>query len=156
MEYDWWLELERDYASRIADRKRLFAAHGEMILKALPGSELGCKEIMEHALQFYCARYPQYFRLHRSPSEGYVFHNFILQSMTVISSMQPLHVLLEHVPEDFAVMMRNPEDGEYYFRAGIICSALGWSLKTKLGLSLKQIHGPIPDYKEKIQLSMDR
>lgn len=53
-------------------------------------------------------------------------------------------------------MMRNPEDGMYYFRAGLLCSALGWNVKTKLGLQLKEIHQPIPDYKEKLQFSMDR
>jgi hypothetical protein len=156
METDWWLELDQSYASRIANRKRLFAEYGKLVLNYLPGSELGCKEVMENALQFYCARYPSCFRLSHSDSEGYVFHNRILQNETVIRTMHPLHVLLENVPEDFAVMIRNPEDGGYYFRAGIICSSLGWNVDTKLGMQLKQIHSPIPDYKEKMEFSMDR
>lgn len=156
METDWWLELEQSYATRIADRKRLFAENGKLVLNYLPGSELGCKEMMEMALQFYCARYPQYFRLSYCDSKGHVFHNGILQSETIIRAMHPLHVLLENVPEDFAVMLRNPDDGCYYFRAGIICSSLGWNVDTKLGMQLKQIHSPIPDYKEKMEFSMDR
>lgn len=156
METDWWLELDQDYTSRIVERKRLFAEHGKLVLNYLPGSELGCKEIMENALQFYCARYPDYFHLSRSPSKGYIFHNGILKSETVIRDMHPLHVLLDNIPEDFAVMLRNPEDGCYYFRAGVICSALGWNVDTKLGMQLKQIHSPIPDYKEKMEFAMDR
>lgn len=70
--------------------------------------------------------------------------------------MHPLLVLLENVPEDFACMLRNPEDGYYYFRAGILCSALGWNVDMKIGMQLKEIHSPIPDYKEKMEFSMDR
>ena len=156
MEPDWWLELVNSYAETVADRKRLFEKHGKLVLNYLPGSELACKEIMEHALQFYCARYPQYFSLIPSKSKGYIFKNGILKNETVIKDLHPLHVLLQNVPEDFAVMLRNPEDGMYYFRAGLLCSSLGWNVDTKLGLQLKEIHSPIPDYKAKMEFSMDR
>ena len=111
---------------------------------------------MEVAIQFLCARYPRYFSLCLTKSKGYVFHNGILHTETVIKEMHPLHVLLENVPEDFAVMLRNPDDGLYYFRAGLLCSSLGWNVDTKLGMPLHEIHKPIPDYKEKMQFSMDR
>ena len=156
LEPDWWLELESNYVARIVERKELFEKHGKLVLNYLPGSELACKEIMEHALQFLCARYPQYFSLSQSKSKGYVFHNGILNKETVIKEMHPLHVLLENVQEDFAVMLRNPEDGMYYFRAGLLCSSLGWNVDTKLGMQLKEIHQPIPDYKAKMEFSMDR
>lgn len=65
-------------------------------------------------------------------------------------------MLLENVPEDFAVMLRNPDDGFYYLRAGVLCSSLGWNVSTKIGMQLKKIHEPIPDYKEKMEFSMDR
>ena len=141
---------------RIAERKGLFEKHGKMVLNYLPGSELACKELMETALQFLCARYPQYFSLTWSESRGYVFGNRIQHNETIIKDIHPLHVLLDNVPEDFAIMLRNPEDGCYYFRAGILCSSLGWNVDTKLGLSLKEIHAPIPDYKAKMEFSMDR
>lgn len=156
LEPDWYLEVEKNYALRIAQRKEIFAKNGKLVLNYLPGSELGCKEIMEMCLQFLCARYPQYFTLSHSTQTGHVFHNGILKNETIINRMHPLHVLLENVPEDFAVMVRNPDDGCYYFRAGVICSALGWNVDTKLGMQLKEIHGPIPDYKEKMEFSMDR
>ena len=156
LESDWWLELESHYKVRVAERKELVARHGTMVLDYLPGAELACKEVMEMALQFYCARYPQYFSLSFSESEGYVFHNRILDTDTVISSMHPLHVLLNNVPEDFAIMLRSPEDGKYYLRGGVLCSALGWNIGTKIGMQLKEIHSPIPDYKEKMEFSMDR
>ena len=113
---------------------------------------------MEHALQFLCARYPQHFALYHSADDGrgWVFKNHLLKNETVINDMHPLHVLLHNVPEDFAVMVRNPTDGLYYFRAGILCSSLGWNVDTKIGKMLRDIHEPIPDYKEKMAMSMDR
>lgn len=156
LQTDWWLELERTYAEKIKERKELFDKNGTMVLDYLPGSELGCKEVMEMALQFLCARYPRYFSISKSEDKGYVFHNGILHNQTIVGDMHPLHVLLENVPEDFAVMIRNPDDGFYYFRAGLLCSSLGWSVKSKLGMQLKEIHSPIPDYKEKMEFSMDR
>lgn len=156
MENDWWLELDQNYKSRITERVGLFKKYGKMVLDYLPGSELASKELMEMVLQFLCARYPNYFSLSNTEEQGFVFHNAVLGTQTVIRSMHPLHVLLHNVPEDFAIMLRNPEDGFYYFRAGLLCSALGWNVSTKIGLQLRQIHAPIPDYKEKMEFSMDR
>jgi len=153
METDWWLELESSYEKRIKQRQDLFAQHGNGVLDALPGSELCCKELMEMALQFLCARYPQYFRLDK---EKMIFYNGILHTESDLRATHPLHVLLNNVPEDFAITLRDPTSGAYHFRAGVICSALGWNVTSKIGLHLQQIHAPIPDYKEKMQFSMDR
>ncbi|RMZ67006.1 hrq family [Pyrenophora seminiperda CCB06] len=120
---------------------------------SLPGSELACKELMEMVLQFLCARYPQYFWLSNNKR---FFRNSILHTDTDLTTTPPLHVLLNNVPEDYAIMLRNEKTGLYVFRAGIICSALGWNVGSKIGLNLSGIHGPIPDYKEKMQFSMDR
>jgi len=134
-------------------RKELYAKHGPVISQWAPGSELACKELMEMAIQFVCARYPQYFTL----SDDKVWlENRILGVRANIRDKHPLLVLLDHIPEDFALMLRDPDTGNYVLRAGTICSALGWSLGAKFGLKLHEIHGPVPDYKEKMQFSMDR
>jgi hypothetical protein len=153
MEPDWWLELESTYPKRIRQRQELFAKHDKCVLDALPGSELACKELMEMCLQFLCARYPHYFRLDK---ENMIFYNSILNTQSKLRDTPPLEVLLNNVPEDFGIMLRDPETGFYHFRAGMICSALGWNVSTKLGMRLHEIHEPIPDYKEKMQFSMDR
>lgn len=156
METDWWLELDKNYVSTVKFRLDLFEQYGKQVLDCLPGSELAVKELMEMALQFYCARYPQLFSLEHNSGEGYIFHNSILSTKTVIKDHPPLQILLHNIPEDFAIVLRNPDDGKYYFRAGIICSSLGWNVATKIGMQLREIHAPIPDYKEKMEFSMDR
>ncbi|OTB00925.1 hypothetical protein M426DRAFT_323914 [Hypoxylon sp. CI-4A] len=153
LDTDWWIELESTYKERIAQRKELYAKHGSSVLGWLPGSELACKELMEMVLQFVCARYPQYFNLSEDKSK---FKNKILKTVTVIREKHPLLVLLDNIPEDFAITLRDPETGYYHLRAGMVCSALGWNIDTKIGLRLDAIHKPVPDYKEKMQFSMDR
>ncbi|KAF2763866.1 hypothetical protein EJ03DRAFT_283259 [Teratosphaeria nubilosa] len=153
MEPDWWLELESTYSSRIAQRTHLLSQHGTAVLSALPGSELAAQELMEMCLQFLCARYPHYFTLDLATK---TFHNGILNTHTNLHTTEPLHVLMQNVPEDFALMLRDPATGLYYCRGGIICSSLGWNLGTKAGLSLAEIHGPVPDYSAKMSFSMDR
>ncbi|KAK2743362.1 hypothetical protein FQN55_007297 [Onygenales sp. PD_40] len=153
LEPDWWLELDKNYKSRIEQRQDLYAKHGKAVLDFLPGSELACKELMEMVIQFLCARYPHYFSL---SEDKRFFHNEILGTKDDLLSKPPLVVLMDNVPEDFAIMLRDDKTGYYFLRAGIICSALGWNLGIKMGLQLHEIHSPIPDYKEKMQFSMDR
>lgn len=153
METDWWIELENTYRERIAQRKGLYEKHGQTVLQSLPGSELACKELMEMVIQFLCARYPQYFSL---KDNNRILCNKILGTEQVIQDKEPLEILMDHVPEDFAIMLRDDKTGYYFFRAGVICSSLGWNVGSKIGLQLHEIHAPIPDYKEKMQFSMDR
>lgn len=107
---------------------------------------------MEMVLQFACARYPQYFSI----VDNRIFQNRILGTEQDVTSKHPLEILLDNIPEDFAIMLRDEKTGFYFLRAGVICSALGWNVATKVGLQLHEIHQPIPDYKEKMQFSMDR
>ncbi|KAK9859286.1 hypothetical protein MYU51_016479 [Penicillium brevicompactum] len=152
LETDWWIELENTYTSRIAQRKELYAKNGKQVLDAMPGSELACKELMEMVLQFVCARYPQYFTL----VDKRILQNRILGTEQDVTAKPPLEVLLDNVPEDFAIMLRDETTGQYFLRAAVICSAMGWNVASKVGKQLHEIHEPIPDYKEKMQFSMDR
>ncbi|KAF5534846.1 hypothetical protein FMEXI_11053 [Fusarium mexicanum] len=151
MDPDFWLEIENTYRERVAQRQVLYAKHGKDVLQALPGSELACKELMEMVIQFLCARYPQAFEL-----DGRVFVNHILAVKEDLDQTEPLVFLLNHVPEDFALTLRDPATGRYCFRAGVICSSVGWKLSEKIGLGLPEIHATVPDYKEKMEFSMDR
>lgn len=116
LEPDWWLELENTYKDRIAQRKSLYAQYGDDVLQWLPGSELASKELMEMVLQFLCARYPQYFCLYPSTSDPtkFVFENKILNTTEIVQDRHPLLVLLDHVPEDFALVQSTPSREAFY------------------------------------------
>lgn len=153
MEPDWWLELESTYCERIAQRKELYAQYGKKIVDALPGSEGACRELMEMVIQFLTRRYPNQFTY--DSNEG-TFENRILGTVTQTRRTNPLIVLLENVPEDFLITQGDEKTGLYSLRAGVSCSAVGWNLGTKIGKNLSEIHVPVPDYKERMEFSMDR
>ena len=153
LEPDWWLELENTYIERVKQRQDLYLQHDTDILQTLSGAELATKELMEMCLQFLCARYPMHFHL---SSDKRTFHNNLLHTITNLKTTDPMIVLLNNVPEDFVIMLRDPKTGIHNFRAGMICSSLGWSLGSKMGMALHEIHELIPEYKEKMQFSMDR
>ncbi|OJJ56494.1 hypothetical protein ASPSYDRAFT_156656 [Aspergillus sydowii CBS 593.65] len=153
MDPDHWIELEQNYRVRIQQRQELYIRHGKSVLDYLPGSELACRELMEMVLQFICNRYPNSFQLLNHKT---TLRNTILNTETNLALLHPLHVLLNNIPEDFAITVRDPETGTYHFRAGIICSSLGWTLGSKLGKDIDAIHAPVPDYTSKMSFSMNR
>lgn len=148
---DYWIELESTYRERIAQREKLHEQHGNNVLNSLPGSELACRELMEMVLQFICTRYPNQFQI-----DGYTLVNRILNTRTDLSTTPPLIALLHNVPEDFGIMLRDETTGRYVLRGGMVCSSVGWKLGDKVGLGLPGIHKVVPDYKEKMEFSMDR
>ncbi|RMJ15281.1 hypothetical protein CDV36_005081 [Fusarium kuroshium] len=151
MNVDFWIELESTYRERMRQRQEVCAKHGKEVIQALPGSELACKELMEMVIQFICTRYPNQFQL-----IGTTLVNHILETKHNLKEHEPLHILRDNVPEDFAITLRDEKTGHYIFRAGIICSSIGWNLGRKMNQDLDVIHGPVPEYKEKMAFSMNR
>jgi len=100
-----------------------------------------------------------YFSLKKSSpalSAPDIFVNGIINKEFKLKETPPLVVLLHNVPEDFAMVYYDENTNQYYFKSGMVCSALGWNVSTKLGKSLREIHFDIPDYNEKMAFSMDR
>ncbi|KAF8196858.1 hypothetical protein K438DRAFT_1825676 [Mycena galopus ATCC 62051] len=61
------------------------------------------------------------------------------------------------VQDDLALMVEG-SDGGYYFMAGAILVPGFWRMEDKLGMSMEEIHisGEVPQYKEKLQTSLER
>jgi hypothetical protein len=104
-------------------------------------------------VQFLCARYPTHFFF--NPLSG-MFRNDILGSTYDTNTVESLHFLLDNVPEDFLIVLKDEATGFYHLKAAVSASAIGFSLKEKRGKPLHEIHDPVPDYAEKLKLSMDR
>ncbi|KAF8644114.1 hypothetical protein AX16_008643 [Volvariella volvacea WC 439] len=152
MDPDWWIELESTYVERIQQRKDLYAKYGKTIVDRKPGVEEASKELMEMVIEFLCCRYPNQFQY----DDRGVFHNRILNTQADIQHVDPLLFLLENVPEDFIIMVEDNTTRIYHLLGGVSCSAVGWNMADKMGKPLQDIHIPVPDYKEKLQLSMNR
>lgn len=150
---DYWVELTSSYHTVMATRRSLLAQHGSRIFFQNPCAEHACRELMEMVLTFLCKRYPMHFSLSVDKT---LFNNRLLNTTTNLLQTDPLQVLFDNVPEDYAVMMRNESDGLYYLRAAIVCSSVGWYAAQHRGAPLKSIHTHVPDYESKMAFSMDR
>ncbi|KAG4442858.1 hypothetical protein IFR05_001654 [Cadophora sp. M221] len=150
---NYWIELEQNYFERMAERQKLLEEQGPKVLDAGEGdlADMVCRELMEMVVQNICIRYPQYFTL---KNKRYL-ENKLLSTTTDTETVSPLMVLFNNVPEDFAIALRH-DDGYYYLRCGITCSAIAWNISTMKNKSLIEIHGRVGDYKEKMAKSMDR
>jgi hypothetical protein len=107
---------------------------------------------METLLQFLTIRYPSHFSLSHNNT---LFHNHLLQTTTNLQTTLPLQVIFDHIPEDYAIMLRNEQDGCYYLRAAAVCSSVGWHIAQHRDSPLREIHCEVPDA-GKMAMSMDR
>ncbi|CAP65706.1 uncharacterized protein PODANS_7_880 [Podospora anserina S mat+] len=149
---DFWIELEQNYLPTMAARQQLFAKHPDRIFFQGPGADLACRELMEMLIQFLCRRYPCHFHL---SNDNTLFHNLLLETVTDLTSTPPLKVIFQNIPEDYAIMLRNEEDGLYYLRAASVCSSVGWHIAQHKDQPMKKIHTHVPDA-DKMQFSLDR
>ncbi|KAI6129173.1 hypothetical protein EDD17DRAFT_1775687 [Pisolithus thermaeus] len=153
LEPNWWIELDSAYREKISQRKKLYSEYGKLIIDELTGSQEASRECMEMVIQFICQRYPNQFRYNDWTG---VFTNEILHAQVDIATAHPLMFLLDHVPEDFFIVQEDPVSGLYRLTAAVGCSAIGWNISQKIGKPLHEIHGPVPDYKERMAFSVDR
>lgn len=72
---------------------------------------------------------------------------------------KPLDTLrtLGGLVEDDLLFLLPSEDGDSYTLRGLVtCFPNGFDTSQKLNLKLRDIHKPVPEYKEKLEKSMDR
>jgi hypothetical protein len=70
--------------------------------------------------------------------------------------IETLKLLGENLDEDFLLLLPSSDGDGYVLKGYGTCFPAGFNTKEKFGLKLRDIHGPVPGYKEKIGLSMDR
>jgi hypothetical protein len=109
-------------------------------------------EIVDLVMDHLVAAYPQHFVLQKRGNE-WAFYNKLLNEVHSFTfgdpstlPVEPLHFISRHVQEDLIYMMQR--DGDLYLDAGQLCFPANWSLAFNLGMKFKDIHHPIPGFKE--------
>jgi hypothetical protein len=69
-------------------------------------------------------------------------------------SLPPLEAAALLVQEDLAVLVRR--DGGWHLDAGVVCFPSQWSPRSKLGLPITAVHGPVPHYEDELAAKVDR
>lgn len=149
--------MDSTYLSRLALRKEVIASHRRTVLQALPSSYAAIEEFYTYLLMTYLpTRFPTMYSL--SSDKSTLFNKSTSQHLTLgpESPFETLQTLGENIDTDFLFLVPS-SDGDGYILAGFICCfPSGFDTEALLGKKIRDIHGPVPGYKEKLEKSMYR
>ncbi|RQM07230.1 hypothetical protein DH86_00000932 [Scytalidium sp. 3C] len=153
--------MDKNYLDRLNIRKQIIRDHRPIAISALPRVKAAVDELYTYLLGYHLpTRFPRMFKLMNDEKH----HSQLLNMVTnEYLPLQPpadpektLQLLGENLDEDLLFLLPS-EDGDGYVLYGYVtCFPSGFNTKEKLGLKLRDIHGPVPGYKAKLEKSMDR
>lgn len=116
-----------------------------------------CVELLECFVEYLPRRFPTIFTM--SP-DGREIHNRLTKETFDVTrpflKHHPLFIAGRLVEDDLNILIESPNDGEYVLKAVLSAFPAGFHVKGKMDKTLTEIHKPVPTYKEKLQLSMNR
>lgn len=152
----------------------------------VPGGADAAKELLYEVAEYVVRRYPRSFQVTRlQPSAPHIptigniplswDDRMPIQTITALATgvtydfskletlrcvdmgEEAMRIVTGLVQEDVAIMIEGT-DGKYYFQAGSISIPGFWRMKDKIGKPLDEIHlsGNVPQFKEKLKMSMER
>jgi dimethylamine monooxygenase subunit A len=146
------IEITSSYKEEMQLKRSLLTNHPERVYQSLPHTMEGQWEVLALITEQLASNYPDQFELQKLGTQ-WTFHNKILNEKHSFMfgdestlSFEPLKFIGMHVQEDLILMMQR--DNDLFLDAGQLCFPANWSLAFDLGMSYKEIHKPIPGFKE--------
>jgi hypothetical protein len=135
-------------------RFEVFVAHFVVVV-ILENACFRVGRVLERDLGYLPTRFPTLFTL--NPTSLYNSATSLLLPLCPPEDpVRTLEILGSNLDEDFLLLLPSSDDDGYVLKGYVTCFPAGFNTKEKFGLKLRDIHGPVPGYKEKIGLSMDR
>lgn len=136
-----------EYPEIMADRRRILDADPSRLV-ILPGMELACWDLLLYYLRDLAVSYPEMMEL---SEDGDRFHwrnlvlgtdqEFVFGDASTLP-YDPMTFLGREIPDD--LLLVKERDGHLYFDAGLVTFAAAWSVSFDVGMSMDEIHGPVP------------
>lgn len=158
-----WLLLENTYKDITKLRSEIVDKHRQNTVLHHPMADDPIKEVYDMCVNYVLTKFPKYFVVDSENPE--LVHNKITdvkipKSSTSFTSKdgvsEMIRTIARNIEEDFLILMYNEDDKQYYLRSGTFAFPSGFDPAEKLNLALKDIHGPVPLYKQRLEESMDR
>ena len=140
-----WFEVDEDWASDLAEKRRLLAERHEELVRTVPGSEAGQAEVLRVLTQNLAQHHPAHYRL-----EGDVLHLAGLDESWPLDAATPapIDAAGRLVQEDLCLMQHDGAD--WRLTAASVCFPTRWRLADKIGQPLLDIHAPVPHFHERL------
>lgn len=167
-----YLKMEQSYGAAIDYRTRLsdketeetcLAAHvPDVSAKIEKATKEAVVELYDFVLDYMSKKYPAFF-----VAAGKTITNMVSNKTYPRQAkygadklkenpVQLLHYLCQNTEEDFLMLQYDPTIGEYVMRATTGIGTNGFRNTQKINRKLTDIHGPVPGYVQKLQMSMNR
>lgn len=148
--------MDKNYLTRLNIRKQIIRDHKDIALQASPTAKPAVDELYTWLVSTYLpSRFPTMF----SKTEKGTMNNVTGELMVSQPSQDPIHslqILGENLDEEFLLLLPSDDGDGYTLKAYVTCFPSGFNTLEKFNLKLRDIHKPVPGYKEKLELSMDR
>ena len=151
-----WIRIDRHYLERIALHKKLLSDHPEICLGISEIAHPAIRELYEEVmLDLLPKRFPSMFRI-----KGDMFHNVVTGTRHCISSALLDHAsmlrhLAENVEEDFFFMVPDAQD-EFVLQGFVASFPQGFLPSARVGMSVSEIHKPVPGYEGRLKNGVNR
>lgn len=154
--------MDKNYLERITLRKRIMAEHTETVLGATDGVKAAVDEFYTWLVGTYLpTRYPTMFTLLPATDEKPAhLHSLVTdEQYPILPQSDPKDTLrsMGGLTDDDLLFLLPSDDGDSVTLKGFVtCCPNGFNTAEKLNLKLRDIHTPVPQYKERLEKSMDR
>lgn len=148
--------MDNNYLTRITLRKDVLRDHHDTVVQALPDVKSAVDELYTFLIGTYLpTRFPTMF----TNSPRGLLNRVTSQYLPLQPSqdaVRSLEIIGENLDDDFLILLPSEDGDGYVLKGYVTCFPAGFNTKEKLGLKLRDIHTPVPGYKQKLELSMDR
>lgn len=156
------IEMDKNYLDRIMLRRKLMAEFPNTVLASEDSVKPAVDELYTWLVGTYLpTRYPRMFEVR--PSAGGispVLRNLITgEDLSMSPGETPretLKTLGGLVDDDFLFLLPSEDGDSFTLKGFVTCFPNGFNTSKKLNMKLRDIHKPVPSYKEKLEKSMDR
>ncbi|KAH6671343.1 hypothetical protein B0J14DRAFT_618636 [Halenospora varia] len=150
------IEVDHTYLSRLDIRKQILKDHHDIAIQASPAIKPAIDELYIWLTRTYLpTRFPTMF----SWSDLGVINRATGLILPIEPPADPVHtfeILGENVDNDLLLLLPSEDGDGYVLKGYVTCFPAGFNTKEKFEKKLRDIHEPVPGYKEKLEKSMDR
>ncbi|RFU73552.1 hrq family 2 [Trichoderma arundinaceum] len=151
-----WIRIDRGYMDRIRERQMVMREHAADAIGTSDLVNPAIAELYEEIMIKHLPhRFPTMFRIEGARLLNLVTGKSHSINIQELSHSEMLQNLGESVEEDFYIMCPD-EEGEIRLQGYIACFPGGFLSLARVGMSMRDIHQPVPGYAERIAKGADR
>jgi hypothetical protein len=136
-----------EYLHIMTERRRILEADPSRV-QILPGMMPACWDLLMYYLRDLSVSHPDVMHLEEN-GDVIRWRNDLLQTDQVFTigdeqslPYDPMTFLGREIPDD--LLLVKERGGQLYFDAGLVTFAAAWSVTFDVGMSFREIHGPVP------------